>query len=241
MRWLLLAAMSSAYTRSELADHLLAQRAPRAAARLRGLSGGASAPESVRSPPPRAAPVLYAVAPSEILLVDDAPSCDAFVAALAAADTLALDAEWEPDSGPSDHPASLLQLALAASADGGLAATTFGRVALLDLPHLAALDREGAAGASARAALDAALGACAAHLEATRAPWFSGEAPGHADAWICTKARERSVSLRGTFPLSLTARADPRPSSTCSRPPARTSKASTSPPPPPPPPRRTPA
>ena len=36
MRWLLLAAMSSAYTRSELADHLLAQRAPRAAARLRG-------------------------------------------------------------------------------------------------------------------------------------------------------------------------------------------------------------
>ena len=48
----------------------------------------------------------------------------------------------------------------------------------------------------ARAALDAALGACAAHLEATRAPWFSGEAPGHADAWICTKARARARTFR---------------------------------------------
>ena len=86
-----------------LAQHLLAQGAPRAAARL-----------ALRDEAP-----IFAAAPASVELVDTAATAARFAASLSALEvgaTIAIDVEWRPDNiADVIHRPSLLQLATATS------------------------------------------------------------------------------------------------------------------------------
>jgi len=94
---------------------------------------------------------LFCVSVDAVRVVTDEPSARAFACALEAAGALALDAEWLPDTEQSDHPPSLLQIAVSPAESGERAPLTTaaaGLVWLLDVESL---------GGSAAALVDAAL------------------------------------------------------------------------------------
>ena len=82
----------------DLAGHLRALGAPRAAQRL---DGG----------PPPVAPTPFTVDSSKVHLVADAAAATAFSAAVSEATALALDCEWRPDGPGEDHAVALAQVA----------------------------------------------------------------------------------------------------------------------------------
>lgn len=83
----------------DLAGHLRALGAPRAAQRL---DGGA----------PPVAPTPFAVDASRVRLVADAATAAAFSADVGAASEMALDCEWRPDGPGEDHAVALAQIAI---------------------------------------------------------------------------------------------------------------------------------
>jgi len=83
----------------DLAGHLRALGAPRAAQRL---DGGA----------PPVAPTPFAVDASRVRLVVDAAAANAFAADVGAASEMALDCEWRPDGPGEDHTVALAQVAI---------------------------------------------------------------------------------------------------------------------------------
>ncbi len=96
-----LAVMASLLTTSQsldLASHLRALGAPRAAQRL---DGGA----------PPVAPTPFTVDASKVHLVADAAAATAFSADVSNAAALALDCEWRPDGPGEDHAVALAQVA----------------------------------------------------------------------------------------------------------------------------------
>jgi hypothetical protein len=131
-----------------LAEHLLAQGAPKAAARL----AAAELDEPATSIVPQ-----FEVPAELIFMVDGSCSaveafCSAMAAAVARRGIIAIDAEWRPDATrSSNHPPALVQVASAASS----AATEADAVWLLDFEQL----RRGAPAAlrEAAGALDTAL------------------------------------------------------------------------------------
>ena len=82
----------------DLAGHLRALGAPRAAQRL---DGG----------PPPVAPTPFTVDASKVHLVADAAAAAAFSADVGTASAIALDCEWRPDGPGEDHAVALAQVA----------------------------------------------------------------------------------------------------------------------------------
>ena len=106
-----LAAVSMASGSLTLLEHLVAQGAPRAAARLATVPLPAALHDLEEE-------TQFTVPESSIMLVDDDVSARRFVAAMGAlpsGSTIALDAEWRPDARGSQrkHRPSLVQLATA--------------------------------------------------------------------------------------------------------------------------------
>ena len=95
---LALLAMAQLTNGLDLAGHLRALGAPRAAQRL---DGGA----------PPVAPTPFTVDASKVHLVADAAAADAFSAAVSEAAAIALDCEWRPDGPGEDHAVALAQVA----------------------------------------------------------------------------------------------------------------------------------
>ncbi len=96
-----LAVMASLLTTAQsldLAGHLRALGAPRAAQRL---DGG----------PPPVAPTPFTVDSSKVHLVADEAAAAAFSADVSNAAALALDCEWRPDGPGEDHAVALAQVA----------------------------------------------------------------------------------------------------------------------------------
>ena len=96
-----LAVMASLLTTAQsldLASHLRALGAPRAAQRL---DGG----------PPPVAPTPFTVDSSKVHLVADEAAAAAFSADVSNAAALALDCEWRPDGPGEDHAVALAQIA----------------------------------------------------------------------------------------------------------------------------------
>mmetsp|Transcript_7732 Transcript_7732/g.16977 ORF Transcript_7732/g.16977 Transcript_7732/m.16977 type:complete len:975 (+) Transcript_7732:211-3135(+) len=114
---------SSQLRLSKLAQHLIAQNAPRAAEQLlkrASVQSGASAEEIFHRNPSAesatsSAQNLFTVAASDFEVVSDLESARAFSLAASSATLLALDAEWKPDTVQSNNPPSLLQLAIPSS------------------------------------------------------------------------------------------------------------------------------
>merc|ERR1719424_2538868 len=112
-----------------LAEHLLAQGAPKAASRL----AAAQLDEPAASNVPQ-----YEVPAERIFMVDGSCStvedfCSAMAAAVARRSSIGIDAEWRPDATrSSNHPPALVQVASAASS----AATEADAVWLLDVELL---------------------------------------------------------------------------------------------------------
>ena len=97
----LLALMTTLLTTAhslDLAGHLRALGAPRAAQRL---DGG----------PPPVAPTPFTVDASKVHLVADAAAAAAFSADVGNAAAIALDCEWRPDGPGEDHAVALAQIA----------------------------------------------------------------------------------------------------------------------------------
>ena len=86
----------------DLAGHLRALGAPRAAQRL---DGG----------PPPVAPTPFTVDSSKVYLVADEAAAAAFSAAVSEAAAIALDCEWRPDGPGEDHAVALAQVATKSS------------------------------------------------------------------------------------------------------------------------------
>ena len=96
-----LAVMASLLTTTQsldLASHLRALGAPRAAQRL---DGG----------PPPVAPTPFTVDSSKVHLVADEAAAAAFSADVGSASAIALDCEWRPDGPGEDHAVALAQVA----------------------------------------------------------------------------------------------------------------------------------
>ena len=99
---LALLAMAQLTNGLDLAGHLRALGAPRAAQRL---DGG----------PPPVAPTPFTVDSSKVHLVADAAAATAFSADVSNAAALALDCEWRPDGPGEDHAVALAQVATKSS------------------------------------------------------------------------------------------------------------------------------
>ena len=171
-----------------LVEHLLQQGATRAASRLAAVQLTVDAHD----------PTPYSV-PSELIrTVEDDEAAAAFAAAMQAAvasgATLALDAEWRPDTGPSNNPPALVQVAVA-DADGGEEAV------VADATAVWLLDAERLRGSAA--ALRLAFGALDAALssEAVRVLGFGLQADLNKLALLGA-----SSALGGAAPLSTATR-----------------------------------
>ena len=95
---LALLAMAQLTNGLDLAGHLRALGAPRAAQRL---DGG----------PPPVAPTPFTVDSSKVHLVADAAAAAAFSTDVGSASAIALDCEWRPDGPGEDHAVALAQVA----------------------------------------------------------------------------------------------------------------------------------